>query len=72
MLVQGRAEMLLWNWYQQKYQDFGKVSTLVLGFMGTNEKGRNHIFLSDSGLFRTILDYFLVPKGRIGTATPSR
>lgn len=56
MLVQGRAEMLLWNWYQQKYQDFGKVSTLVLGFMGTNEKGRNHIFLSDSGLFRTILD----------------
>ena len=64
LLVFRRAEMASWYWYLRIYQRFLWVSMWVLGFYWTKREGRNHVFLSDSGLLWTILDFLLVPKGR--------
>ena len=65
LLVFRRAEMASWYWYLRIYQRFLWVSTWVLGFYWTKREGRNHGFLSDFGLLWTILDFLLVPKGRV-------
>ena len=65
VLVFRRAEMALWYWYLRIYQRFFGVSTWVLGFYWTKREGRNHIFLCDFGLLWTILDFLVVPKGRL-------
>ena len=57
--------MVPWYWYLQIYQQFLWVSTWGLGFYWTKEEGRNHIFLSDFGLLWTILDCWVVPRGRL-------
>ena len=65
VLIFRRAEMALWYWYLRIYQRFLGVSTWVLGFYWTKREDRNHIFLCGFGLLWTILDFLLVPKGRL-------
>lgn len=42
----------------------------MLVFRGTNEKPGIAVLFSNCGLLETVLDYFLVPKGRLELPLP--